>query len=119
MYTIIYKEFKLSFGTEPYLVILLSKLSKYLCKFRTRNHNLPIEKLCYIGIPKEERKCSLCDAGMVGDECHYLLQCPHLISPRKKYISNFLNNAPNYANFQFLMTTKRVNILINLEHMIK
>ena len=115
----LYKEFKLSFGIEPYLVTLPSKLSKCLCKFRTRNHNLPIEKLCYIGIPREERKCSLFDSGMVGDEYHYLFQCPHLISARKKYISNFLNNAPNYANFQFLMTTKRVNILINLVKMIK
>ena len=78
----LYKKFNLSFGIQPYLVILQNKPSKRLCKFRTRNHNLPIETLCYIEIPREERKCSLCDSGMVGDEYHYLFQCPHLISAR-------------------------------------
>ena len=54
----LYKEFKLSFGIEPYLVILLSKLSKCLCKFRTRNHNLPIKNCAILGFPGKSENAS-------------------------------------------------------------
>ena len=38
-----YKMFKEIFGFEEYLVKTLSKFLKFIIKFRTRNHRLPVE----------------------------------------------------------------------------
>ena len=39
----IYQLFKQKFGFEEYLINAPAKFRKYLIKFRTRNHRLPIE----------------------------------------------------------------------------
>jgi hypothetical protein len=46
-----------------------------LCKFRTTNHKLPIEHGRWNNIPRENRKCNLCNLEEIGDEFHYILNC--------------------------------------------
>jgi hypothetical protein len=47
-----------------------------LCKFRTTNHKLPIEHGRWNNIPHENRKCNLCNLEEIGDEFHYISNCP-------------------------------------------
>ena len=61
---------------EQYLDIL----SGYSCiqefiYFRLFNTHLPIEKGRWLGIPRNERVCRLCNSNQLGDEFHYLFSC--------------------------------------------
>ena len=35
------------------------------------NNRLPIQQRRSLGIPRDERICTVCDSGEVGDEFHY------------------------------------------------
>ena len=50
-----YRIFKTDFKFEEYFNILDEQNSFLLCKFRTANHKLPIEKERWINIPRENR----------------------------------------------------------------
>jgi hypothetical protein len=52
--------FKTDFKFEEYFNILDEQNSLLLCKFRTTNHKLPIEKGRWSNIPRENRYCELC-----------------------------------------------------------
>ena len=51
-----------------------------LCKFRTTNHKLPIEhgrwNTIISNIQRKNRKCNLCNLEEIGDEFHYISNCP-------------------------------------------
>ena len=64
-----------------------------LFKLRTRNHKLPIECGRWQGIERNRRLCKLCQKQEIGDEFHYILECPIFKCKRKllikqKYIQN-------------------------------
>jgi hypothetical protein len=40
------------------------------------NHKLPIEHGRWNNIPRENRKCNSCNLEEIGDEFHYILNCP-------------------------------------------
>ena len=66
-----YNIFKENIFFEKYLY--LPKNVYYpILKFRTSNHNLPIETGRWSNIPKYERFCNLCSSPAIGDEFHYL-----------------------------------------------
>ena len=75
-----YKHFKDCFEFENYLNLLDDKNRQLLCKFRTCNHRLPIEIGRWQGIERQNRTCNICDKNEIGDEFHYVLQCPSLES---------------------------------------
>jgi hypothetical protein len=50
-------EVRFYFKFEEYFNILDEQNSLLLCKFRTTNHKLPIEKGRWSNIPKENRYC--------------------------------------------------------------
>ena len=62
-----YRLFKSRFCFEKYLVNVPAKFRKYLLKFRTRNHMLPVETGRWRRIRREDRKCHLCQLD-IGDE---------------------------------------------------
>ena len=70
-----YRLFKYDFIFENYLHELPPKHSKIFCKFRTCNFKLPIETGRWEDIPREERKCNICNFNEIGDEYHYLFNC--------------------------------------------
>ena len=41
----------------------------------TANHRLPTEVGRWENIPRSERKCYLCEDGVIGDEYHFLFVC--------------------------------------------
>ena len=69
-----YRIFKTTFGFENYLKSVPAKLRKFLITIRTRNHKLPAEVGRWRRIPRDQRKCHLCDSD-IGDEYHYILAC--------------------------------------------
>ena len=84
-----YKTIKESITLEKYLLFLPFKYRKALTKFRMSNHNLPIETGRHRGIPREKRICPICNLNSVGDEFHYITQCPYFQTKRKQYLGAY------------------------------
>ena len=106
-----YRLYKHDFGFEKYLTQMLPKWRTFLCKFRTLNHRLPVVKGRMNGTPRHERYCGLCNSNKLGDEYHFLMECPALTTIRKDIIpSNLLKHA-NVLKFHNLMNanTKVLN----------
>ena len=70
-----YRLFKENCYFEEYLDLLSEKERNLLCKIRTTNHRLIIETGRWYNIEKHDRVCTLCNEGLLGDECHYILEC--------------------------------------------
>ena len=76
---------------------------KFLCKFRTLNHKLPVETGRYINIPRNQRYCTLCNSNQFGDEYHFLLECITLSAIRKKFIPEYFYKSANVLKFSQLL----------------
>ena len=111
--------FKENCEFEEYLDILNNKERIVLCKFRTANHRLIIETGRWHNIDRENRICTLCDEGLVGDEFHYLLECSYFNDERKNLLGEDYCIRPNIIKYKNLMNTKNVPVLRNLCHFIK
>lgn len=109
----IYRLFKINFGFEHYLTKVPDKLRKFLIQFRTRNHKLPIETGRWRRVPRENRKCHLCNLD-IGDEYHYLLVCRNLNNLRKQYIDTSYFRKPNILTFHSLLNVKNASKLRKL-----
>ena len=83
---ILYRSYKENFVFEKYLVFLPTLYCKAVCKLRTSNHKLTIETGRYIGTPRNQRYCNMCDMNVVGDEYHFVFECTKL----KKTLENNL-----------------------------
>ena len=83
---------------------------KYVIRFRTRNHRLPVETGCWNGTDLNMRKCPLCDSG-VGDEYHYLLECQCFCSNRKRLLKDKYYKRHNIHSFNELMNIKTTNTI--------
>ena len=92
---VLYRTFKRNFVFENYLTTLSPYNRKLFCKFRTINHKLPIEVGRYSGRPRFTRNCDKCDMEELGDEFHFLLQCPTLSDLRRTYLPIYCQNRPN------------------------
>lgn len=99
-----YQLYKDNIQLEQYLTLLQPKHYLPLVKFRTGNHNFPVEVLRWEGVPLSERKCLLCDRSEVGDEFHYLLCCKYFDTQRQMYIQNYYIQRPNVVRYKELMS---------------
>ena len=83
-------------------------------KFRLSNHRLPFQQRRSLGIPRDERICTVCDSGEVGDEFYYLLTCSNenVKRNRTKYVDKYYTHHPNVHKFCSLMnmTSKSKNV---------
>ena len=109
-----YRIFKTDFKFEEYFNILDEQNSLLLCKFRTTNHKLPIEKGRWSNIPRENRYCELCQKNQIGDEYHYIFECTNLSEKRTSLLPKHLIERPNIIKFKNLMTSERKPILQKL-----
>jgi hypothetical protein len=103
--------FKTEFKFEEYFNILDEQNSLLLCKFKTTNHKLPIEKGRWSNIPRENRYCKLCQKNQIGDEYHYIFEYTNLSEKRNSLLPKHLIERPNIIKFKKLMTSKRKPIL--------
>ena len=94
----LYKHVKVIFEREYYLTNLPNKLRVAISRIRTCNHRLPIEDGRYSRnyVPREQRTCTKCDSGLLGDKFHFILVCtnPVLHELRNKYISPYYTLPP-------------------------
>ena len=67
-----YRMFKTMFVQERYISLLPTNLAIRLARFRTTNNSLPVNKLRFDAIPRDERLCQKCPQREVGDEFHYI-----------------------------------------------
>ena len=84
---------------QKYLLTLPSQYMYAMCKFKCANHRMPIVRGRYNGTPVDERKCELCDLNdhynKVGDEFHYLFNCPFFRADRIRHIKRYYYTSPN------------------------
>jgi hypothetical protein len=101
-----YKNFKDCFEFENYLNLLDDKDRQLLCKFRTCNHRLPIEIGRWQVIERHNRTCNICDKNEIGDEFHYVLQCPSLHDDRRRLLDSTYLTRVNVLNFANLFQSR-------------
>ena len=74
----IYRQIKNNIIFESYLdKVKNCDHRKALTRLRLSAHNLPIERGRHLGIPREQRFCTLCKTTAIGDEVHLLANCNH------------------------------------------
>ena len=74
----LYRLFKPDHILESYLKHPSPTVRRIVCKLRTCNHKLPVESGRYANLPRCTRYCNNCNMQRVGDEYHFLLECPEL-----------------------------------------
>ena len=108
-----YRMFKNSFNFEDYLIKLPSYCVNQLIKFRTRNHQMPVEKGDWTKTPFDQRICKLCSKE-IGDEFHYLFVCRELNSDRKQFIKSVYLKRPSVYTLEKLINSTNKSELIRL-----
>ena len=88
-----YSKFKTEFKLENYLLRLNAVHRNYICKLRTSNIKFPIETGRWVGIPRDERLCNLCNL-CIGNEFHYIFCCELSTYIRTKYLPNYFIICP-------------------------
>ena len=107
--SVLYVHIKHKLEWEYYLSHMPYKLRLALSRIRTCNHKLPIEAGRY-GLryaAREDRVCTKCDSGALGDEYHFILTCtnPILSDLRAKYISPYYSINPEMNKLAELSIT--------------
>ena len=118
---VVYRSIKVKFEMERYLTMLECSDRINICKFRCRNTKIPVVIQGYhnIAIPYEERLCTLCSANEIGDEFHYILQCPVLARHRNACIDNYYVRNPSMYKLVKLFQSHDVRVQTNLAKLIK
>ena len=81
-----YKLYKTKFECEKYLISLPNDHRIILCKFRTTNHKLAVELGRYSNVLRCQRFCNICNVDTLGDEFHFIFECPALNDIRLTYL---------------------------------
>ena len=107
---------KTCFTLEQCLTNLKAKDRYILCKFRCSNFRIPIEVGRWRNIPRQDRKCELCDVNSVGDEYHYLSLCSNyqIKTLRGKYLPEYYTKNPTIQKLQGFLSFCNVPVLIKL-----
>ena len=111
-----YRIFKQSLHFEKYLTDLPKKERIVLCRFRCANHHLPIVSGRYSNIPRNMRFCNLCNLQSLGDEFHYLFECPFFANDRNLFLKDISSEDQTHSkwiNSLTLPISKRFWILLN------
>lgn len=109
-----YRMFKELFVFETYLIELPYKYSLAFSKFRMCNHKLAVERGRHRYIPRNERKCNMCDSNRLGDEYHFILECEFFRDMRIKYVPKYYWCRPNALKYKELMSTSRKSVRLNI-----
>ena len=58
-------------------------------QFRMGSHALPVERgrLAKPAVPRHLRRCTLCGTRALGDERHFVFDCPHFAHIRRQFRS--------------------------------
>ena len=109
-----YRIFKTDLEFEEYLTILNQRDRIRFCRFRCNNSKIPIVTGRYQGIERDNRICPLCTNDQLGDEFHYLFQCPSLAEERRVFLKQSYNFRPNTLKMNHLLNSHKGNELAKL-----
>jgi len=109
-----YKSFKSAPTFEKYLILLDPVERINLCKFRCGSHRLPIAQGRFQGIDRNLRHCNLCTGQRLGDEFHYLFECPSMSLDRNQFIKRYYRNRPSMFKMVQLFNSENKKELSNL-----
>ena len=62
----------------------------HIRKFLTTNHSLSIEVGGYANLPRHTMLYDKCESGNVGDEFHFLFECPELPDLKREQLPRVL-----------------------------
>ena len=82
----------------------MTKIGLLFYRFRTSNYWLPIEVGRWTNVERHNRLCQFCE---IGDEFHYVLQCPNFVTERKIIIPKILFNRPSTLKLSSLFNKKK------------
>ena len=101
---------------KNYLLKLPSQYRHAICKFKCANHRMPIVEGRYAGVDVDNRTCDLCDLNPkeIGDEFHYLFNCPFFREDRVRYIKRFFYTNPNMYKMTQLFNYIDYKEMLNL-----
>ena len=112
-----YKYIKSYPKLEKYL--LLQKSIYYpILKLITTNHKLPIETGRWLNIPREDRKCPLCNSNTLGDEFHYLFKCKVFCETRQQFLNEKYLYSPNMSTLKYLLSSNSIRDLKGLARLL-
>jgi hypothetical protein len=69
-------------------------------------NRLPIEIGRWQGIERQNRTCNICDKNEIGDEFHYVLQCPSLHDDRRRLLDSTYLTRVNVLKFANLFQSR-------------
>ena len=108
-----YTRIKSNFGFEKYLSSLHFNHRKDLTRLRISSHRLSIEIGRYARIDRSNCTCPKCSLGVLGDETHFLLECPTYQASREHLIKVVVNNC---RNFNMMSNSDKFFWLLNCEN---
>ena len=108
-----YTRIKSNFGFEKYFSSLHFNNKKDLTRLRISSHRLSIEIGRYARIDRSNRTCSKCSLCVLGDEIHFLLECPTYQASREHLITLVVNNC---RNFNMMSNSDKFFWLLNCEN---
>ena len=111
----LYPDLITSHGIQEYLKKMPPDIWIPIIKIRTANHNIPIEFHSWKVVfkPRPGRVCSICNTGELGNEIHYIMNCPVFNEEREKFLPSILNEkSPN--SFINLLKSEDIAILRGL-----
>ena len=114
-----YRSLKTDFKQERYLTLPNKSDRINLSKFRCRNIKIPVVTGGYTNrnnpaTPYENRLCEICNMNVIGDEYHYILECPIFQEHRNNYLNDFYVRNPNREKFTLLFLNDNKQILSRL-----
>ncbi len=84
-------------------------------------NRLPVVTGRFSRTPREERLCTKCDGGFLGDEYHVMLECRNedITALRLRYIPGYFRNYPSRQKFVQLLQEKSFKIMYNVALFVK
>ena len=100
-----YRIFKSDIAKEKYLSVLPEYLLHPYVEFRTGSYRIPVNNR-RLDLPRNERLCRYCHMNKLGDEFHFLFECPTLREIRSKHIPTSYTRNPNTLKMKDLLQTE-------------
>ena len=95
-----FREVQTDFEIANYLTVLDNyKHRQAISKIKLSSHKLNIERGRYSGVPRQNRKCELCNKNDLEDEFHFMLVCDLYSDLRKENSPTYYVNRPSMFKF--------------------